>query len=163
MGSFSQVLDCSSGEESEQDFYENQTKRLSQVEIELMQSTLWLLPKQPNASTITELAGLTRLVQEGNRMQLLKLQQRLGLASSSADTANESPLPTFTSFARAGPLESVQEGDVETEGATTPGSMFSPFSFAGGRRKSSISPATPSMDGISFRYVFIVSMYFFYL
>jgi hypothetical protein len=163
MGSFgSQILNLSSADSSE-DFLACQQDRLTTVEQELLSCTQLLLPPTKASSTITELAEITRLVQEATALRLRTLENRLAISSSpkieemkEAMTKMATPETVFWSL--GGPLESVLEGDIETEGATTPGSMLmSPYSVSR-RRKSSISPATPTMDSISFRYVLSHSM-----
>ena len=171
MGSFGLVLDVSSDnekwsskEEQKNDssaFLKSQRERISNIEEDFMKATEFILPASSSESTVTELAELCRLVQEANREKMQILKARLksigydgSLLESDEILSPVTPAPSNVFWSVGGPLERVIEGDVETEGATTPGSMLhpSPFSSAA-KRKDSISPATPTMDSISFRYV----------
>lgn len=171
MGSFGRVLDVStdnkkwsSKEELENDssaFLKLQHKRIGNIEEDFMKATEFILPASSSASTVTELAELCRLVQEANRekMQILKVRLKSMGYDGSLLESEETSSPTTPALSNVfwsvgGPLERVVEGDVETEGATTPGSMLHPSPFSSAtKRKDSISPATPTMNSISFRYV----------
>jgi hypothetical protein len=132
------------------------------IEKGLFQATGAILPSQPEMKTATELAELCRLVQEGTRRKLNILRRELrsrGVAIPSdeeGETRRASPATPqaqpLLRFSIGGPLESVMEGDVETDCATTPGSLIqpSPFYSATRKRKTSITPTTPTMDSFSF-------------
>lgn len=166
MGSFHRVLNVSNDSSSETDledqsaaFLHSQRERISSIEEDLLGATEFILPASSAASTVTELAALCRLVQDRNRKEIEVLQNRLQAMGAMGLQQDEilsptAPTPPHDNFwSISGPLERVIEGDVETEGATTPGSMLHPSPFAS-NRKTSISPATPTMDVISLRYVF---------
>jgi hypothetical protein len=166
MGSFNRVLNVSNDTHSETDleehsatFLHSQRERIVTIEENLLQATEFILPDSSSASTVTELAELCRLVQDGSRQKIEILQQRLqamGVTSlkSEESISRVAPSPSNDVFwSIGGPLASVVEGDVETEGATTPGSMLHPSPFSS-HRKASISPSTPTMNASSLRYVF---------
>jgi hypothetical protein len=166
MGSFDRVLNVSDDTHSETDleehsatFLHSQRERIADIEEDLLLATGFILPDSSSASTVTELAELCRLVQDGSRKKMEILQQRLqamGVTSLNSEEAVSTVAPSPSSdvfWSIGGPLASVVEGDVETEGATTPGSMLHPSPFSS-HQKPWISPATPKMDAISLRYVF---------
>ena len=170
MGSFDRLLDVSnennwsSKEEQESDsaaFLKSQHDRIAAIEEGFMKATEHILPSSSSASTVTELAELCRLVQEANREKMLILKTRLKsmgcnsqfLESDEALSSPNTPSPNIF-WSIGGPLERVVEGDVETEGTITPSSLLHPSPFSSAtKRKNSISPATPTMQSISFRYV----------
>ena len=144
-------------EENAKSFIDAQKKRISKIESQVLEATGCILPSKAESMSITELAGLCRMVQESNRLQMEQLRKLLEAAGCEVPWNEnwEKKLPLFeekkiqfTLIRR--PLDRVSEGDVETEGATTPGSMLggsSPFSSS---RKQSLTPTTPTMDGMSF-------------
>lgn len=113
---------------------------------------------------MTEMKALCQLVEEANRLKLLILKTRLELTGSEKEgDDNHEKLETPKQpeaeihWSVGGHLESVVEEDVETEGATTPGSMLHPSPFySAPKRKKSLTPTTPKMDSFSFRYVCII-------
>jgi hypothetical protein len=148
-----------------EDFLQAQNERVVTIEEDLFEATDHILPASRESKTATELAELCRLVQEATRQKLSLLKTRLELMSGGGMTTidwkeqqqqvhNPSPAQKVY-WSIGGPLECVIEGDVETEGATTPGSMTmpSPFTTAKKQGKKSITPTTPTMDSFSFRYV----------
>ena len=147
-------------EENVERFFENQKQRVVNVEEKLMKATDFILPSTSESKTITELAELCRLVQEETQQKIQVLKNRLELMGHEWEEEDQVVSPQ-TPLAEeevhwssvGGQLESVIEGDVETEGATTPGSMLhpSPF-FSAKKRKESLTPTTPTMDSFSFRY-----------
>eukprot|EP00980_Cylindrotheca_fusiformis_P020314 scaffold7344_cov145-Cylindrotheca_fusiformis.AAC.12 len=162
MGTFNRILKVSNSnnskeadrEEDSASFLQSQRRRIATVEEDLLQATEFILPNSSSASTVTELAELCRLFQEGNRKKIEIIRQRLQAMGATSLQQEESispdaPTPSGSVFwSIGGPLERVVEGDVETEGATTPGSMMQPSPFPS-NRKTSVSPATPTMDSIS--------------
>ncbi|CAJ1945654.1 unnamed protein product [Cylindrotheca closterium] len=159
MGSFHRALEvkqpCTSfegsHEEESSNFLNAQLNRLASIEDDLMIATGCILPKSTSSSTIIELAEMCRMVQEENRKKIGFLHQRLISMGATSLKSNEvfSPVmspPTTNVFCfLGGPLQMVEEGDVETEGATTPGSMINPSPFAS-NSKPSISPAARTID-----------------
>ena len=159
MGSFHKVLEVSQSrdtleknyEKESSEFLDTQRNRLAGIEDDLMTATGCILPKSTSAATITELAEICRMVQEVNRKKIGFLLQRLVTMGASSLKPEEvfspgMPSPASNNFwSISEPLEMVEEGDVETEGATTPGSMMNPSPFAS-NRKPSISPATSKID-----------------
>jgi hypothetical protein len=84
MGSFNRVLNVSNDTHSETDleehsatFLHSQRERIVTIEENLLQATEFILPDSSSASTVTELAELCRLVQDGSRQKIEILQQRL--------------------------------------------------------------------------------------
>jgi hypothetical protein len=157
--------------ERAQCFLNVQRDRVAGVEEQLLDATGDILPESADSKTATELAVLCRLLQEATRQKMRLLKTRLELMGCNEIKWEEPPRrssPTITTpkqaaasaaevnnwFSMGGPLESVIEGDVETEGATTPGSMFQPSPFCSHKkkpRKQSLTPTTPTMDSFSFR------------
>jgi hypothetical protein len=156
--------------ESAQCFLKVQRDRLAAVDLQLLEATGDILPETADSKTATELAELCRLVQEATRQKMQLLKTRLELMGCSEIKWEEppprsSPITTPKQaaasaaevnhwFSVGGPLESVIEGDVETEGVTTPGSMLQPspcYSNKKQPRKQSLTPTTPTMDSFSFR------------
>lgn len=92
-------------------------------------------------------------------MSLVRTRLELLGVKTPWDDHLESPLHRLNGASEADmhwsvgcPLESVQEGDVETEGATTPGSLLQPSPFASATKSKPLStPTTPTMDNFSFR------------
>jgi hypothetical protein len=160
---------------------ETQTTRIHFIEEELLLATQDILPSSNESKTITELAELCRLTQMATRQKLDLLKRRLqeagyvvqspkrsstvaedpqlrrhGRVGPAATSRNiKSPPPSSVSWPLStnigGPLESVVEGDVETDGATTPGSMLqSPIPWnsniknTGGRKTATLTTTTTS-------------------
>lgn len=140
------------------------------MEEKLLKATEHILPETAESKTATELAELCRLVQNSTRQKLLMIKNKMQFMGSTtridwggdgtgeertnheSDRFSQVDSATPIHWAVGGPLESVVEGDVETEGATTPGSILQPSPFHGAaRRKSSLTPTTPTMDTFSFR------------
>lgn len=143
-----------------------QQHRAACIDESLLQATEHILPPSAEAKTVTELAEVCRLVQEATRQKISLLRTRLecmGVKASWKDSVIVSPKPVFTTknsaieWSVGAPLDCVMEGDVESEGATTPGSLLHPSPFASAskppQRKSSLTPTTPTMNKFSFRLV----------
>lgn len=144
-------------------FFGNQKRRISSIDESLLEATENILPPCAEAKTLTELSELCRLVQEAARQKMALLRTRLellGVKPSWQDSIT-SPEAAFMDkgtnqihWSVGGPLDCVIEADVETEGATTPGSLLQPSPFASTtKRKASLTPTTPTMKTFSFRYV----------
>ena len=139
-------------------FLKTQQRRVAGIEEQLVEATNFILPACPDSKTATELAELVRLVQEASRkkMQLLKARLELMGYDWEEEPGILSPQTPQAEihWAVGGRLESVVEGDVETEGATTPGSMLQPSpSYSANKEMPLLTPPTPTMDNFSFRYV----------
>lgn len=141
---------------------DNQKERVEIIDESLLKATEHILPVSPEAKTATELAELCRLVQENTRQKMGLLQTRLellGVKTSWGDSITSPNVITTKDNAQiqwsvGAPLDCVIEGDVETEGATTPGSLMEPSPFnSATKRKTSLTPTTPTMNTFSFRYV----------
>jgi hypothetical protein len=150
-------------------FLETQRLRVDAIDDSLLEATEDILPVSPDAKTVTEMAELCRLVQEATRQKMGLLRTRLellGVKTSWKDSIITSPKAVVAldkgstqtqiewSIGR-GPLDCVIEADLETEGATTPGSLLQPSPLFGStsKRKASLTPTTPTMNKFSFRYV----------
>ena len=157
-------------------YLNNQKRRISSIDECLLEATENILPPCHEAKTLTELSELCRLVQEATRQKMALLRTRLellGVKPSWQDsiTSPQAGLvdkgPTRIHWSVGGPLDCVIEGDVETEGATTPGSLLQPSPFSTTtKRKGSLTPTTPTMNTFSFRYAksrggFVPSTVFF--
>ena len=143
-------------------YLDNQKRRISSIDERLMEATENILPPCHEAKTLTELSELCRLVQEATRQKMALLRTRLellGVKPSWQDsiTSPEAALadkgPSRIHWSVGGPLDCVIEADVETEGATTPGSLLQPSPFSTTTKpKGSLTPTTPLMNTFSFRY-----------
>eukprot|EP00934_Nitzschia_sp_Nitz4_P003287 Nitzschia sp. Nitz4//scaffold66_size103028//30349//32640//NITZ4_004494-RA/size103028-snap-gene-0.90-mRNA-1//1//CDS//3329556338//3277//frame0 len=138
-------------------FLEDQQKRVSAIDDHLLKATELILPESKDIKTVTEMAELCGLVQEASRSKMSLIRTRLELLGIKTDDSLFSPKvvaelpPKFGSWSLGAPLDCVQEGDVETEGATTPGSLLQPSPFGtGSKRKTSLTPTTPTLDRFSF-------------
>ena len=154
-------------QENAAEFLEQQRRRVEAIDAALLKATGHILPPSRDAKTVTELAEICRLVQEATRQKMGLLRTRLdlmGIRPSWHDSVIASPnvvVVDATGRSRdiqwsiGVPLDCVMEGDVETEGATTPGSLLqmSPFPSATKQpqRKTSLTPPTPTMNRFSFR------------
>ena len=158
-------------QETAVEFLEEQQRRVETIDVALLKATGHILPPSRDAKTVTELAEICRLVQEATRQKMGLLRTRLdlmGIRPSWHDSVIASPqLVVVEATGRnrdihwsiGVPLDCVMEGDVETEGATTPGSLslMSPFPSATKQqqqqqqRKTSLTPPTPTMNRFSFR------------
>ena len=138
-----------------QSFLKTQQDRLADIEDQLIQATNNILPECSESKTATELAEVVRLVQQASRQKLQLLKARLEMMGYEWEEEPERILSpktpqTEVHWSVGGHLESVLEGDVETEGATTPGSMIQPSPFTDSKRKNSLTPTTPTLDRFSF-------------
>jgi hypothetical protein len=144
-------------------FLETQSLRVVAIDDSLLEATEDILPVSPEAKTITEMAELCRMVQEATRQKTGLLRTRLellGVKTSWNDSITSPKIVamdkgnTQIQWSVGGPLDCVIEADVETEGATTPGSLLHPSPFGSTtKRKASLTPTTPTMNKFSFRYV----------
>lgn len=150
--------------ENAAEFLEIQNRRAEQIEQATLKATGDILPPSTTGKTVTELAEVCRLVQEATRQKMGLLRTRLdliGIKTSWHDSITSPKIvmdkgDTDMRWSVGAPLECVVEGDVETEGATTPGSMLQPSPFARGsaakqKGKTSLTPPTPVMNRFSFR------------
>jgi len=169
-------------EENAERFIENQHRRIEAIDAMLLKATTNILPPSREARTVTELAEVCRLIQETTRQKIGHLRTRfdlMGIQSTWHDSITSSPtgggnrqvgktttsshnittdLPPWSILGGGGiPLDCVIEGDVETEGATTPGSLLqaSPFPTTTKTHPNaqSLTPPTPTLNRFSFRYV----------
>ncbi len=158
-------------QEQAERFLENQRKRICFIDESLLKSTEYILPPSPEAKTITELAELCRLVQEATRQKMGLLRTRLellGVKTAWQDSITSPKVMTMHKgnkgnnqihWSVGGPLDCVIETDTETDGATTPGSLLQPSPFASTtKRKTSLTPTTPTMNIFSFRYVLVMKV-----
>ena len=147
-------------QEQAQAFIDCQQERIAAIEEDLHHATDNILPIAEKSMSVTELAELIRLIQESNRRQIEEIKCLLNAAGyeiprdkNSMEQFKGSREEATFHWTLGRPLERVVEGDVESDGTTTPGSMGyqSPFWHrSSSTRKQSLTPTTPTMESISF-------------
>lgn len=152
-------------QEQAEQFLQNQKRRVRSIDESLLKATEHILPPSPESKTVTELAELCKLVQEATRQKMGLLRTRLELLGVRTSWQDSVTSPQILSRDRTntqihwsvgGPLDCVIEADVETDGATTPGSLMQPSPFASTtKRKESLTPTTPTLNTFAFRCVIV--------